>query len=116
MNDIERAIDILKRLRIATVAHRVDGFRVFEPLTAGIEALEKQLNSGWIPVENALPDENENVIVTIKEIANEVGGYRYYTSTAWLQEGQWIFKRNQYNPVVIAWQNFPKEYKEGLDE
>ena len=43
MNDTERAIDVLKRLRIATVADRVDGFRIFKPLSIAIAALEKQL-------------------------------------------------------------------------
>ena len=42
MNDTEKAIDVLKRLRIATVADRVDGFRIFKPLSIAISALEKQ--------------------------------------------------------------------------
>ena len=43
MNDTEKAIDVLKRLRIATVADRVDGFRIFKPLSMAISALEKQM-------------------------------------------------------------------------
>ena len=43
MNDIDKAIDILKRLRIATATSNVDGFRVLEPLSLAISALEKQL-------------------------------------------------------------------------
>ena len=43
MNDTERAIDVLKRLRIATVTSNVDGFRVLEPLSMAISALEKQI-------------------------------------------------------------------------
>lgn len=40
---IEEAIDILKRLRIAMATKKVDGFRILEPLSVGIEALEKQI-------------------------------------------------------------------------
>ncbi len=41
--DNEKAIDVLKRLRIALFNDRVDGDRVFEPLRKGVEALEKQI-------------------------------------------------------------------------
>lgn len=37
-----KALDILKRLKIGTVMTKVDGDRVFEPLCMAIEALEKQ--------------------------------------------------------------------------
>lgn len=43
MNDIEKAIDVLKRLRIAMATSTVDGFRVLEPLGMAVEALEKQV-------------------------------------------------------------------------
>lgn len=39
----EKAIDILKRLRIATATSNIDGERILEPLSMGIEALEKQI-------------------------------------------------------------------------
>lgn len=41
--NIEKAIDILKRLRIATATTKVDGLRVLEPLSMAITALEKQV-------------------------------------------------------------------------
>lgn len=41
--EIEKAVDILKRLRIATATSNVDGYRILEPLTMGIEALDKQI-------------------------------------------------------------------------
>lgn len=40
---IEKAIDVLKRFRIATVSYSVDGDRVLEPLDMAISALEKQI-------------------------------------------------------------------------
>lgn len=66
----------------------------------------------WIPVNERLPEDKIDVIVTIKEVANETGGYRYYTRTSWLQEGQWVFKRSQYEPKVIAWQPLPEPWEE----
>lgn len=41
--ELEKAIDILKRLRIATATSNVDGERVLEPLSMAIEALKKQI-------------------------------------------------------------------------
>lgn len=68
-------------------------------------------NNGWIPVEDGLPEEGEEVEVTIEEMADSAGGMRYYTKTAWVQEERWVIKRNPYNPRVIAWRPLPKPYK-----
>ena len=35
-------------------------------------------NNGWIPVEDGLPEEGEEVEVTIEEMADSAGGMRYY--------------------------------------
>ena len=37
-----------------------------------------------------------------------VGGKRYYNVRSWLQDGQWVIKKNPYNPTVIAWK-YPTE-------
>lgn len=50
--DIEKALDILRRLRIATVTANVDGKRVYKPLTIAIDALEKE-----IPLKPLVDDE-----------------------------------------------------------
>lgn len=68
-------------------------------------------NDGWIPVEDGLPEEGEEVEVTIEEMADSAGGMRYYTKTAWVQEERWVIKRNPCNPRVIAWQPLPEPYK-----
>ena len=68
-------------------------------------------NDGWIPVEDGLPEEGEEVEVTIEEMADSAGGMRYYTKTAWVQEERWVIKRNPCNPRVIAWQRLPEPYK-----
>ena len=64
----------------------------------------------WIPVEDGLPEEGEEVEVTIEEMADSAGGMIYYTKTAWVQEERWVIKRNPYNPRVIAWRPLPKPY------
>ena len=72
-------------------------------------------NDGWIPVEDGLPEEGEEVEVTIEEMADSAGGMIYYTKTAWVQEERWVIKRNPYNPRVIAWRPLPKPYKPKKD-
>ena len=72
-------------------------------------------NNGWIPVEDGLPEEGEEVEVTIEEMADSAGGMIYYTKTAWVQEERWVIKRNPYNPRVIAWRPLPKPYKPKKD-
>lgn len=69
-----------------------------------------EMNDDWIPVEERLPEEREEVEVTI-EVADSAGGMRYYTKRAWIQDGRWIIRQNPYEPRVIAWQPLPEPYK-----
>lgn len=68
-------------------------------------------DDGWIPVEEGLPGDREEVEVTIEEKTDEDGGKRYYTVRSWLQDGRWIIRQNPYEPRVIAWQKLPDPYK-----
>lgn len=77
--------------------------------------MDEAENDGWIPVEDGLPEEGEEVEVTIEEMADSAGGMKYYTKTAWVQEERWVIKRNPYNPRVIAWRPLPKPYKPKKD-
>lgn len=70
----------------------------------------KDTNDDWIPVEEGLPGDREEVEVTI-EVADSAGGMRYYTKRAWIQDGRWIIRQNPYEPRVIAWQPLPESYK-----
>nr|DAT55840.1 MAG TPA: Protein of unknown function (DUF551) [Caudoviricetes sp.] len=69
-----------------------------------------EMNDDWIPVEEGLPGDREEVEVTI-EVADSAGGMRYYTKRAWIQDGRWIIRQNPYEPRVIAWQPLPEPYK-----
>lgn len=73
------------------------------------------VNDDWIPVEDGLPEDREEVEVTIEEKADEDGGKRYYTARSWLQDGRWIIRRNPYEPRVTAWQPLPEPYKSKKD-
>lgn len=74
-----------------------------------VRGVAEEYNNGWIPCSSGrLPEENTDVEVTIEEIANDVGGKRYYNVRSWLQDGQWVIKKNPYKPTVIAWK-YPTE-------
>lgn len=89
----------------------VDLGRVFG-LEKAIEIVKQEAENyinGWIPCSSGrLPEENTDVEVTVEEIADDVGGKRYYNVRSWLQDGQWVIKKNPYNPTVIAWK-YPTE-------
>ena len=68
-------------------------------------------NDGWISCKERLPEEYEDVEVTIEENTDGVGGKRYYTLRAWLQEEQWVIKKNPYHPTVIAWRHPTVPYR-----
>lgn len=74
----------------------------------------EKYNDGWIPVSEKLPEEKEDVEVTVEEIADEVGGKRYYNVRSWLQDEQWVIKKNPYHPTVIAWKYPTEPYKVGI--
>ena len=64
--EIEKALDGLKRMRIAMFNYCIDGERLKPFLDTTISALEKQLTNGWIPASERLPKEDGNYLVTMK--------------------------------------------------
>lgn len=74
-----------------------------------------EMNDDWTPVESGLPEDREEVEVTIEEKTDEDGGKRYYTVRSWLQDGRWIIRQNPYEPRVIAWQPLSEPYKPKRD-
>ena len=68
-----------------------------------------EYSNGWIPCSSGrLPEENKDVEVTVEETSDVTGRKRYYNARSWLQDGQWVIKKNPYNPTVIAWK-YPTE-------
>jgi len=64
----------------------------------------ERLNSGWIPVKERLPEEAEEVLITL--VHGKV-------TWAYLYQGEWNTMFSTY-PIerVIAWQPLPPAYKE----
>lgn len=96
---------------INEIRNRVSGLKYAEEIIRSHMDDVTDTNNGWIPVEDGLPEEGEEVEVTIEEMTDSAGGMIYYTKTAWVQEERWVIKRNPYNPRVIAWRPLPKPYK-----
>lgn len=63
MNDIERAVNTIKEILDCEDAIEVAFPALTNALTTSLKALEKQLNSGWIPVSESLPEPEKNVLI-----------------------------------------------------
>lgn len=66
-----------------------------------MEIVKKHMNDGWIPVEERLPDGNENVLVTT-DMGEIASGY--------VTHGKWI--TNQEPDYPIAWRPLPEPYRQ----
>ena len=67
----------------------------------------------WIPVTEALPRDDEEVIVTCLD---DSGDTPYsYTTVAWHYKDMWVCD-NMRCPFVIAWMPLPEPYKEGQND
>ena len=120
LKEIDR--EIYKQREICNEVLDTPGYRLYEKtMNVAKEIVKRHMddakdenihsNDGWIPVEDRLPEDREEVEVTIEEKANKVGKIRRYTKRAWLQDGRWIIRQNPYEPRVIAWQPLPEPYK-----
>lgn len=64
------------------------------------EIIRKHMNDGWIPVEERLPDNNENVLVT-----TDMG----LIASGYIAHGTWITDQEPDYP--IAWRPLPEPYR-----
>lgn len=62
--------------------------------------IRKHMNDGWIPVEERLPDNNENVLVT-----TDMG----LIASGYIAHGTWITDQEPDYP--IAWRPLPEPYR-----
>ena len=114
MNDIEKAIEILKDIypspkQIITGEYP----HVADSIDLAISALEKQLNGGWIPVSERLPEKEDIYQVTIKY--ENFAGIHLTVRTAIYENEKWNIHGSQpviSNRKIIAWQPLPEPYKE----
>ena len=88
-----------------------------------IEALEKQLNGGWIPVSERLPEEYGCYLVawrptdlTAEDIIKNTGTVPHYYEIVEYDlddEALWIGGIEQCDSYeILAWQSLPEPYKE----
>lgn len=85
------------------------------------EILEKHMNDGWIPVEERLPEDDVNVLITYADIDDDqyVGiditnyGYAYLGGNK-LDFKEWRspFEYFGSNYKVVAWRPLPEPYKQ----
>ena len=80
-------------------------------LDMAIDALQQ---TAWIPVEERLPNGQENVIVTIYDDHGDTPWE--YTTNAWHIDGVWIADNDIVCGSVLAWMPLPEPYKGGEDE
>lgn len=110
MNEIQKAIDRLKRMLFNN-----DSQQACKSLNMAISALEQQLTNGWIPIKDRRPDASGKYRVTVK-YENFAGVY-LMVADATFEKDVWKILGEQ--PVisikkVIAWQPIVQEpYEEG---
>lgn len=71
-----------------------------EGLLEAHDIIRKHMNDGWIPVEERLPDNNENVLVT-----TDMG----LIASGYIAHGTWITDQKPDYP--IAWRPLPEPYR-----
>jgi len=112
MNKIENAIMNLKSLDNQADLY---GFQI-DTINLAIEALERQLNNGWIPTKQRLPNMKECQKNDCRFIVTD-GNRVYGDSFDYLADGyiepKWVYS-SMCEP--IAWQELPERYKEVKNE
>ena len=118
MNDTERAIKQFKEWE--KDRWRLGKSPSIPTLILARQALEKQLNGGWIPVSERLPNNcGLGVLLTIENKFQQrkvIQGF-----TGYMEKGKLEFHTNDKTTnleiwKVIAWQPLPKPYKEVENE
>lgn len=107
MIDTKEAIETLKELNENYFSDDFDDAN--EAIILAIQALEKQINNGWIPVSERLPKETERILVTLK---NECVCECFWINGAFKHVDSWKMREFEVNNPVIAWQPLPLPYKE----
>jgi hypothetical protein len=128
MNDIEKAIEKFNYLGNGAPIHNVlsgmERKEKREMFLLAANALEKQLNNGWIPVTERLPNEEECNKFDIMHpnrrkfyCTIQIGDYEPQVRELYFSIFyQWEYDLENYSKHVIAWQPLPEEYKEAASE
>lgn len=112
MNDIEKLILLYENINILNID------TVRKELKDVIQSLEKQLNNGWNPTRERLPETYDDYLVTTKTgeiFISEFYGYgEEFEGFKEFPEGIWEI--DMYEETVIAWRPLLEKYKEEINE
>ena len=108
MQELEKILEEIKESSIIVATskehyiHPQDGRFVEEVVLLDCveDIIRKHMNDGWIPVEERLPDNNENVLVT-----TDMG----LITSGYIAHGTWITDQEPDYP--IAWRPLPEPYR-----
>lgn len=108
MKKLEKILEEIKESSIIVATskehyiHPQDGRFVEEVVLLNCveDIIRKHMNDGWIPVEERLPDNNENVLVT-----TDMG----LITSGYIAHGTWITDQEPDYP--IAWRPLPEPYR-----
>lgn len=111
MNDIEKAIEDLNKLR-KKCSVRTNMFKEMhgEHLDTAISALEKQKSSGWIPVSEILPQNEERVLICTNRKRFD-GKVIQIRTTAMYEDGTMCT-----NDSGFCWEDSNFDYNEEADD
>ena len=113
--EIEKAIDVLNGNKEGfesllkdqpdhpmrgSIEHQIDA------LEMAISALTQQLNNGWIPISERLPEKGEKYLVTFQGKT---------VDTCQFINGHFRIYREKMTHLISAWQPLPDPYKEDKD-
>ena len=103
----EEAKDIINKVRYEyTFNCSKNSLKVVRAFSMAIEALSEPC---WIPISEGLPNEQEDVNVTV---VDDHGDNEWrYTTTAWRIHDIWISNDEVVMGTVVAWAPLPKPYE-----
>ena len=119
MQELKKILEEFETRRdFAFEKHKIDAVIAYE-VCANI--VKKHMNDGWIPVEERLPEDDVNVLITYADIDDDqyVGiditnyGYAYLGGNK-LDFKEWRspFEYFGSNYKVVAWRPLPEPYKQ----
>ena len=110
MQELEKILEEIESNAIEVFGHQ----KVIDA-EAAKEIIRKHMNDGWIPVEDRLPEVDEDVEETIEddecpEYIVTIRGAQESTTLKYSPDGTW-FDENGYIYDAIAWQPLPEPYR-----
>ena len=118
MQELEKILEEIKAHR--NFASECGNFNVASAFELCVEIIRKHMNDGWIPVEDRLPEDDVDVLVTYADIDDEE--YADITTTTYgnaylggnkldFKEWRSPFEYFKSNYKVTAWQYLPEPYR-----